>query len=215
MKKALEQDLNTPEFIAEFDTLLKGMTLVIEEHSQHEEFIIWPAFRALWPTMQSRAHIQHEIIDADQLANVRAFLDLYLASAEGDRAATLAPLKAAFTKFADSEIEHLKQEEDYLQSIGRKYISVPENQAIVRRAFFFTPLYKWRKIIAFQLTADFHYQRKIKFLKCLLWSLPEKTQTIGKMVYESVDQFLFQRLLVDLPELAPRNTAGGSYQRYY
>jgi hypothetical protein len=43
-------------------------------------------------------------------------------------------------------------------------VSIGENLSIVRRAFFYTPLYKWCVIIAFQLTADFHDQPKVKFL---------------------------------------------------
>lgn len=54
----------------------------------------------------------------------------------------------------------------------------------------------------------------LKFLiKVLLWSMPERAQQIGAIVYRNVDAVMWERLRIDLPEMIPRGAPG--WRRYY
>jgi hypothetical protein len=46
--------------------------------------------------------------------------------------------------------------------------------------------------------------QRTRFLKVLVWAMPERAQQIGAMVYRKVDAILWERLRCDVPAIIPR-----------
>jgi len=110
--------------------------------------------------------------------------------------------------------EHIKREEMDLAPAIRKYLNMALHRDIVRRSWYSVPISAWRVIIPWTVQHQNIHMRRVRFLQALRWAVPEQIHMIGKCVYEGVkDPLLFQRLCVDLPELAPRTTPG--YHRFY
>jgi hypothetical protein len=55
--------------------------------------------------------------------------------------------------------------------------------------------------------------QRVRFLKTLLWALPERSQQLGFMLALGVDAVQWRRITDELPELIPRGADG--WERYY
>jgi hypothetical protein len=48
----------------------------------------------------------------------------------------------------------------------------------------------------------------IRFLKCLFWAMPEQIHLVGHLLWAGLQQrdpFLWDRLVIDVPEMVPRH----------
>jgi hypothetical protein len=84
-----------------------------------------------------------------------------------------------------------------------------------RRVWELTPLHKWRIIIPFvinNLPAD-KPQMRNRFLRALIWGMPQFAQMIGKVVYEHTTDDIWKPLADAIPSIIPKNVEG--YERVY
>jgi len=94
--------------------------------------------------------------------------------------------------------------------VSRKYFTVETMKSVVRRSIDLIPVSAWARILPFVLEHLQHDIRRLRFLQALRWASPDKIQLLGKVAYENIDEFTYERLVVDVPELAPRSTHGHS-----
>lgn len=67
---------------------------------------------------------------------------------------------------------------------------------------------QWAVILPF-VVQNLHQDRlRARFLECFITAAPEHTQLVGKFLYEGLDPFLWERLVIDAPEMRPRSTPG-------
>lgn len=57
------------------------------------------------------------------------------------------------------------------------------------------------------------FEQRRRYLKCLIWAMPERAQQIGAMLYRGVDDVTWTRLAFEVPEMIPRGLPG--HVRYY
>ena len=55
--------------------------------------------------------------------------------------------------------------------------------------------------------------QRVRFLKTLLWAMPERAQHVGVLVALGVDEVQWVRITNELPEIIPRGAQG--WERYY
>lgn len=81
-------------------------------------------------------------------------------------------------------------------------------QKMSREMFMSTPVAAWRDILPFVVNYMDIHPRRIGFLSSLVNSVPEHAQLIGQMVYEGVDEVMWNRVTADLPAIIPREVQG-------
>ena len=75
------------------------------------------------------------------------------------------------------------------------------------------PADKWEIILPFVITNLPRHESRIRYIHSLCWSLPERAQQIGAILYRRVDAVMWERLRVDVPAIVPRGAY--SWKRYY
>ena len=68
-------------------------------------------------------------------------------------------------------------------------------------------------IIDFTLNYLPRHSQRTRFLKILVWCMPERAQQVGAMVYRAVDAINWERLRCDVPSIVPRGIK--YWKRYY
>ena len=138
-------------------------------------------------------------------------LDTRLSTEE--RKASLDELRRDLPAFFEHFEEHLRGEEDNLQPIGRKYLPLAIMKDISREVWEITPAERWEVIVPFIVSNLPRHTQRVRYLKVLCWSMPERAQQIGAIVYRNVDAVMWERLRVEVPEIIPRGAPG--WKRYY
>jgi hypothetical protein len=72
---------------------------------------------------------------------------------------------------------------------------------------------KWEIIIPFVILSLPCHDSRVRYLKVLCWSMPEKAQQIGAILYRHVDVVMWEQLRFELPEIIPRGAC--DWKRYY
>lgn len=197
-------------FAAHFNRLC----IVHDEHSKHEEEVIFKEFNDWFSKHAKQYNDDHadfhvEIARFKNLAN--RLLDTSLGME--DRKGALALLRKELPPFFDHFLEHLKGEEDNLQPIGRKRLPLEIQKQISREVFKITAAENWEIMIPYVVNNLPRHLQRVRYLKVLLWSMPERAQQIGAIVYRNVDAVMWERLRVEIPEMIPRGAPG--WRRYY
>ena len=113
---------------------------------------------------------------------------------------------------ADFEL-HLQGEEMHLQRLGRKQLNVDLQKAMIRSVWDMTPVDVWQIMMPWIVENAPMHQQRVKFVRAWLWSVPERAQLIGRMIYMKCDPAIWERLVVAVPEIVPRGVAG--WRRFY
>jgi hypothetical protein len=129
-----------------------------------------------------------------------------LSSNKAQHDAALQALLQQISPVKKEVVAHLAEEERHV--IVRKLINSQQAVQSLRQAWAYTPTHAWAVILPFCVRMQFNHQRRVRLLQALSWSLPEHIQLIGKMVYDGVDDLLWRRLVVDVPEMVPRMVPG-------
>jgi len=74
-------------------------------------------------------------------------------------------------------------EENHLNAIGRKYVTIDKMKLLMRRAWDVTLAEEMESLLSFMVNHQPYLLQRVRTLKCLLWALPENAQQIGAMVY--------------------------------
>mmetsp|Transcript_5568 Transcript_5568/g.11081 ORF Transcript_5568/g.11081 Transcript_5568/m.11081 type:complete len:332 (-) Transcript_5568:13-1008(-) len=218
LQKALESiDLDKPEGqrkLQEFVAIYNPFIALHTEHVKHEDEVVFKAFNDLFPGHAIESTADHEVHHKtmkDLHTKALAAFDVSLSIQ--DRKASLSDLQQLFPPFFESFLAHMRSEEDNLQPIGRKYLPLAVMKDISRKVWDLTPASRWEVIVPFIITNMPRHMQRVRYLKVLCWSMPERAQQIGAIVYRNVDAVMWERLRVEVPEIIPRGAPG--WKRYY
>jgi tellurite resistance protein TehA-like permease len=201
---------NLDLFAAHFNRFV----IMHEEHAKHEDKVIFKVFNDFFPEHARKYNDDHaedhrKLEEWRVLAN--KMLDKALPTKERQKA--LDDLRAELPSFFEHFEEHLRGEEDNLNPIGRKILNLKIMKDISRKVWEITPATKWEIIIPFVVVSLPRHLQRVRYLKVLCWSMPERAQQIGAIVYRNVDAVMWERLRVEVPEIIPRGVSG--WKRYY
>lgn len=211
----LDEKLNTEkDSLGLFAAHFNRFRILHEEHAKHEDEVIFKTFNDFFhdfaKTWNDDHADDHHIMD-HFVALCNQMLDPGLPLMQRNTA--LDTLRAELPPFFDHFEEHMRGEEDNLQPIGRKHLSLDLMKQISRECWRITPAERWEVIIPFVVINLPRHPQRIRYLKVLLWSMPERAQQIGRIVYRNVDAVMWERLRVEIPELIPRGLP--NWRRYY
>jgi tellurite resistance protein len=185
-----------------------------QEHSKHEDEVIFKMFNDFFPEharKYNEDHAEGHAAIAEWCIQANVVLDVSLPL--DDRKQALNALKTNFPIFFEHLKHHLRGEEDNLNPIGRKHIPLALAKEMSREVWKMTPAKKWEVIVPFIITNLPRHSQRVRYLKVLTWSMPERAQQIGAMVYRNVDSVTWERLRTELPEIIPRGAP--NFHRYF
>lgn len=200
--------------LAVFAAHFNRLCIVHDEHSKHEDQVIFKEFNDWFSKHAKKYNDDHEdfhtkIAHFKDMANSLLNASLTLE----ERQTALSTLKKELPPFLDYFLEHLQGEEDNLQPIGRKRLPLEVQKQISRKVFEITSAENWEVMIPFIINNLPRHVQRVRYLKVLMWSMPERSQQIGAMVYRNVDAVMWERLRVEVPEMIPRGA--WNWRRYY
>ncbi|CAB9507889.1 Glutaredoxin-C4 [Seminavis robusta] len=202
------------DHLAVFAAHFNRLCIVHDEHSKHEDQVIFKEFNDWFSKHAKKYNDDHEDFHA-KIAYFKNLANLLLNTniAKERRQSALDTLKKDLPPFLDYFLVHLKGEEDNLNPIGRKYLPLQVQKQISRKVFQITASENWEVIIPYVINNLPRHVQRVRYLKVLLWSMPERGQQIGAIVYRNVDAVMWERLRVEVPEMIPRGAY--NWRRYY
>lgn len=188
--------------------------IVHEEHSKHEDEVIFKIFNDYFPEQAREWNDDHRD-DRDRLEQWRMTANTVLDTSLGlqERQTALNELQTVLPSFLEHLEEHLRGEEDHLQPIGRKYLPIQLTVEMSRKVWEITDAKKWEIIVPYIVTGLPRHQQRVRYIKVLTWAMPERSQQIGAIIYRNVDAVMWERLRIEIPEIIPRGAPG--HMRYY
>jgi len=199
--------------IVKFAHLFLCIELLHQEHSKHEDLYMYPMLNSYFPGYTRWVSPEHEegIAEFQQL---RRHVDILLQSDDSSNVAqAIEAIKEAVPEMGAHLIAHLDYEEFHINHVGKKYFNWQIAKGVVRSIFESTSAEKWYILMPFIINNVPYYGRKIRFLVCLRWAMPERIQLIGGMIYDGVSPVMWKRLVRFVPQMIPRGISGWS--RYY
>lgn len=197
-------------FIASFSRF----AIVLEQHALHEEEVIFKVFNDYFPGHAKKYNEDHTN-DSVLVKVWRGLCNVLLTSSTLDSeevVVALTRLQKEIPEFLDHFLVHLQGEEDHLSPIGRRYLPLELQKQISKDVFKMTKADQWEIIIPFIVNNLPRHQQRTRYLKCLAWSMPERAQQIGAIVYRNTDAVIWERLQADVPEIIPRGVK--NWRRY-
>lgn len=197
-----------------FATLFAQFRMVHEEHSRHENQVIFKTFSEYFPSHYEK-YTQEHVDDEAKLARWSSMVDTLLDPNANDSEKDTAyeHLTYNLAEFLDHQLVHMQGEEDHLQPIGKKYVPLSLQKQMVQECYQITSSSRWEVMLPYIINNCPRHAQRIRYLKCLCWAMPERSQQIGAIVYRHVDAVMWERLRVELPEIIPRGEHG--WRRYY
>lgn len=125
-----------------------------------------------------------------------------------ERAASEARFRADFATYVSGATANMDEEEVHLYPLARRYVSAREANAMVRKSWDEVPPSRWAEIVPFIVNFLLSDHLRARWLQCFAHASPEHAQLVGKFLYENLDPFLYERIVIDHPELRPRLTRG-------
>lgn len=215
---AIDLDQQSPALVQDqlelFAANYSMFVAVHKEHAKHEDTVIFKTFNDFFPGHGKEYTEDHEEdrIQMEEIhARINKLLDGSLTS-DKEKRSHLSQLQQDMTLFFDDFLTHIRGEEDNLQPIGRKYMPLELQKQMARQCFHLTDASQWEILIPFVLHSVPRHMQRVRFVKSLCWSLPERAQQIGAIVYRNVDAVLWERLRIEVPEIIPRGER--FYRRY-
>jgi tellurite resistance protein TehA-like permease len=197
-----------------FISSFSRFAIVLEQHAIHEDEIIFKVFNDFFSEHAKKYNEDHAT-DFVLLNEWRVQCNVLLASpalSGEELTVALSRLQNEIPVFLDHFLEHLQGEEDHLNPIGRRYLPLELQKQISRAVFEITPADQWEVIVPFIVNNLPRHLQRVRYLKCLAWSMPERAQQIGAMVYRNTDAVMWERLRVEVPEIIPRGVQ--NWRRY-
>ena len=71
----------------------------------------------------------------------------------------------------------------------------------------------WAVILPWTVNMLPYLPQRLRYLRSLLWAMPENAQLVGRMVALGVDGVQWSRIINHIPELVPRGASG--WHRYH
>ena len=181
---------------------------VYDNHSKHEDDIVFPEVNSYFPGVDKLVKTEHEEMDAKS-AKLEDLLKLIKESPSSNSAATaLQTLKDEFPLWGDEFLKHLRDEENSVTRVLRKYTSVERTKELFLKVWEDTSSDDWHIIIPFTLKNLPNPVWKSRFVRAFIWVMPEMAQEIGAIIYRGCDSVLYASLADEIPEMIPRNCRG-------
>lgn len=187
--------------------------IVFEENTHQKEEVLFRAYSDYFPRhpRKFRAKLgkfQEQMIEwcklAGQLVNRHQPFEV--------RREAMKILKTELPTFFTRFREHTRGEDENLTPICNKYFSVAHAKDIASEIWRTTSVEKWEAIVPFVLLNLPRQDQRVIFLKSLCWAIPERAQQLGAIVFRSVDDILWDRLQIEIPEMIPRGLS--NWRRY-
>lgn len=197
-----------------FAAHLNQLIVLHEEHSCHEDKVIFKLFNDLFPEHGLKYNEDHAddhkvLAKFSMTANVLLDEDSTIRNRQG----AMDFLKAELPTWFEHLKDHLQGEEDNLQPIGKKYVPLALMKEVSRRVWEITPANRWEVIVPYIVNNLPRHEQRVRYLKVLTWAMPERAQQVGSIVYRNVDAVMWERLRIEMPEIIPRGAP--NWQRYY
>lgn len=200
-----------PLIISNILDLWRSLRQCIEMHARHEDEFIFKAYCDFYPEVskeQSEDHRHHEAI----LSSISEALASIANSSK------IAPemLTAAcdlVSEFVRDQELHMLSEEKNLVAMPRKHVNLALHKKILVECWELEAAGTWREMLPFILNCLPMLPQRIRFIKALLWALPDLAQQIGLMIVAGVDDVQWTRINAELPEIIPRGANG--FERFY
>jgi Hemerythrin HHE cation binding domain len=202
------------EDLAIFAAHFNRFRILHEEHSKHEDEIIFKTFNDFFPDHAKKYNEDHNN-DHLAFAEMCTKINLVLDDMQplDNRKHILNMLKLELPSFFDHIREHFEGEEDNLNPIGRKYIPLALAKEMSREVWKITSADRWEIIVPYIINNLPRHMQRVRYVKVLCWSMPERAQQIGAIIYRNVAAAMWERLRSELPEIIPRGAP--KWTRYY
>mmetsp|Transcript_13654 Transcript_13654/g.43079 ORF Transcript_13654/g.43079 Transcript_13654/m.43079 type:complete len:611 (-) Transcript_13654:65-1897(-) len=141
-----------------------------DEHSAHEDTVIFKLFNDLFPGVAARWNHDHEA-DHATLDQLSALVEA-AASASGDRGGAVRELQRRVPEFVQHLEEHLRGEEDNLNPVGRKHVPLALMKVLVSRCWELTPAERWQELVPWVVSNLPNNVMRARFLKTWTWAMP-------------------------------------------
>lgn len=184
------------------------------EHSKHEDEVIFKTFNDYFRD-HGKEYCEDHDEDRVKLERIRDETNRLLDTTVDltERKAILRRLQSELPRSFESFLEHIRGEEDDMQPVGRKYMPLELQKQMARECFKLTSAEKWEVVLPYVINNLPYHPQRVNFIRSLCWSLPERAQQIGAILYRNVDAVMWERLRVEIPEIIPRGES--NWRRYY
>jgi hypothetical protein len=126
------------------------------------------------------------------------------------RAAEDLAIRKEFASYVQGVHANMDEEETTIFPLARRYIGAKEANLMIARCWTAVQPDQWNVIVPYVVDFLPSDEARARWLETLAHANPEHVQLIGKMLYEQLDTFAYDRLIIDLPEMRPRMTSGYS-----
>jgi len=179
--------------------------ILLDEHLSQQENVIHSACTDFFPAHGKKFILDHRedrslLMDWCELADIVLDTRAQLR----DRKGALDRLRVELPAFFSHLIRHFMGEQQNLDPIIKKYFSLELKKQVARDVWRATPAERWEIIIPFVLAYLQRHSQRVAFLRSLLWSMPERAQQVGAIVYRNVDAVMWERLRREVREIIPR-----------
>lgn len=207
-------NVNDMDSIKYFAALYAQFCIVHEEHANAEDKVIFKVYNDYFEDHAKTWNDDHAN-DHKKMDEWHIVVNTALSSSASnqEKSEAIKRLKTELPSFFAHFEEHMLGEENDLQPIARKHISLELQKQISRKCFELAPASRLEVMIPFVVNNTPREQQRIRYLKALCWAMPERAQQIGSIVYRNVDAVMWERLRVELPEIIPRGAK--NWRRYY
>ena len=136
------------------------------EHSRHEDLCFFPIVRGYFPGLNESVDAEHHHLEA----KLAEFMDLIKKGSDPDAApAVIAQLKAEFPAWCESGLQHLRNEENTITVVIRKYASLERQREATRKAFDLTSTADWHTTLPYLLRNLPVPMWKIRLVRTFTW----------------------------------------------
>jgi tellurite resistance protein TehA-like permease/glutaredoxin len=197
------------------------------EHGRHEDLIIFPAVRRYFPGLNPSMSEEHEFEHLG-LERMRAEIKKYrevTTNKGGDNtspsnsspvaAATdmLTALREQFPAWGDHLLHHMRNEENTVTVVVRKYIPLDYQIQMSAQVYDVTSGEAWRVVMPYVVNHLPAPTWKVRYIRTFIWANPMRAQEIGLILYPNLDTVTWTFLAREIPEMIPRGLSG--FDRYY
>jgi len=209
-----EMDVTKPHRLVEFASILKSFEVLHAEHSLHEDSIIFKHFNDLFPEQANKFNVDHHedhVLFARWNEEISVVLDGSLT--DEVRTAAIVKFQDELPDFVSHLKAHLAGEENHMNPIGRKMVPLAIQKEISRKVWEATSAERWEIIVPFIINNLSRPGQRVRYIKTLIWAMPERAQQVGAIIYRNVDAVMWETVSVPVPDIIPRGAP--NWRRYY
>jgi len=229
--------IHSPKYLDQLATHWFTFRHVHHEHARYEEGVLFPLFEAYFPGVTTDAHEQHE--ESEKLSKVmdrlmwaaapqawenvksRYFVSTFKSDWEDEIEKEKLQLDLAYMDEVDDvmqrihtlEYHHFDTEELHMQAVGTKWFNMKIAKQTLRKIWSEVDPLAWRIYLPFVVNYNFLHKRRLIALRSFQMAIPQSAPLIGMMVYNGVDEVMWDRLVADVPEFIPRGVE--LYTKYF